>query len=308
MIKVENLIYEYPRKLALDNISFTIPKGSITALVGANGAGKTTLLKCLAALIAPFSGKILVNDIDVLKSPRACQHMMGFLPDFFGLYDTLTIEQSLSYFALARKVDANKIPIRVKEVVNLLNLNEKIHEKIGNLSRGMRQRVGIGQAMIHDPSLLLLDEPAAGLDPEARIALKDLFLELNRQGKTLVVSSHILAELDQYASDLLILKDGKIVDHNVSLKGEQNIEKNICIELLEPSENILEILSGINGILSPKIQGNTIIFKFDGNVIEQNLLLKKLIDLNLNLIQFYVKVEGVQEQYIQTISGNTLHV
>jgi ABC-2 type transport system ATP-binding protein len=188
MISVENLIYEYPGHRAIDDISFTLRRGSITALVGPNGAGKTTLLKCLSALTKPFSGKIFINNLDVLKYPRESHKMMGFLPDFFGLYDNLSVYQSLSYFAMAHGAESSRIEPRVIEIVENLNLKDKLNEKVSSLSRGMRQRLGIGQAMIHDPELLLLDEPASGLDPEARYALSELFLKLNRQGKTLVVS------------------------------------------------------------------------------------------------------------------------
>ncbi len=302
MISVENLIYEYPGHRAIDDISFMLRRGSITALVGPNGAGKTTLLKCLSALTKPFSGKIFINNLDVLKYPRESHKMMGFLPDFFGLYDNLTVHQSLSYFAMTHGVQSSQIEPRVLEIVENLNLKDKLNEKVSSLSRGMRQRLGIGQAMIHDPELLLLDEPASGLDPEARYALSELFLKLNRQGKTLVVSSHILSELDQYATDMLILRQGKIVESSV--KPDESMKRKLCLKLLTMPDQLPEALEK-NGLIEDlSIEGDTIRFEFNGDEAAQHHLLKSLILSDLAIREFYVKREGVQEQYLESVKEN----
>ena len=305
MISVEHLIYEYPGHRAIDDISFTLRRGSITALVGPNGAGKTTLLKCLSALIKPFGGKIFINNLDVLKYPRESHKMMGFLPDFFGLYDNLSVYQSLSYFAMAHGAEFSRIEPRVLEIVENLNLKDKLNEKVSSLSRGMRQRLGIGQAMIHDPELLLLDEPASGLDPEARYALSELFLKLNRQGKTLVVSSHILSELDQYATDMLILRQGKIVESSV--KPDESEKRKLCLKLLTIPDQLPEVLEKNELVQALSIEGDTIRFEFSGDETAQHHLLKSLILSDLAIREFYVKREGVQEQYLETVRENPLH-
>jgi ABC-2 type transport system ATP-binding protein len=304
MIDVENLIYEYPGHRALSDISFHIPSGSITALVGPNGAGKTTLLKCLAALVHPFSGSIRINGTDILKYPRECHTFLGFLPDFFGLYDSLTVSQALTYFAWIQKMDRDRIPARVFRVASYLNLKARLNERVGSLSRGMRQRLAIGQAMIHDPLVLLLDEPASGLDPEARYALAELFLALNRQGKTLVVSSHILAELDQYATDLLILKNGRIVDNAISVsRSRPEIRRKLHISLLVMPDNIREIMKDSAEIHRVEISGDSIALEFTGDESAQHRLLKRLMESGLTIKEFYVKRQGVQEQYLETVSG-----
>ncbi|NJD05295.1 MAG: ABC transporter ATP-binding protein, partial [Methylococcaceae bacterium] len=212
-IHVEHLVFEYPNVRALDDVCFAIPTGSITALVGPNGAGKTTLLRCIAALDQPLSGRIQVGDIDVLAEPRLCHRRIGYLSDSFGLYESLTVRQCLSYAAEANGLDHAVVSEAVERTAQRLNLRERLEQKAGELSRGLRQRVAIGQAIIHGPSLVLLDEPAAGLDPEARHHLSQLFRALQADGMTLLVSSHILAELAEYSTGMLVLKDGRIAGH-----------------------------------------------------------------------------------------------
>ena len=231
MINVRNLTFDYPRSRALRNLSFTIEEKSITALVGPNGAGKTTLLKCLSGLERPFSGSITVDGIDVQKMPRKCHEIVGFLPDFFGLYDNLTVKQALTYFASVNKVKNQCIPETIEKNLKKLDIENKLNEKIGTLSRGMRQRLAIAQVLIEEPKVLLLDEPASGLDPGSRYSLGKLFKQLKDLGTTLVVSSHILSELEQYADDLMILRNGRLVSHTKSFesdKSEKNIVNNPC--------------------------------------------------------------------------------
>lgn len=301
IIEVCGLIHEYPGKRALHDISFAVPQGSVTALVGPNGAGKTTLLKCLAGLMAPFSGQIRVQDIDLLRSPRQCHRMMGFLPDFFGLYDRLTVAQSLRYFALAHKMDPETIPDRLMRVVRWLDLEEKLHASVASLSRGMRQRLGIGQALIHDPQILLLDEPASGLDPEARHALARLFVELNQEGKTLLVSSHILAELQEYASHLLILENGRI-RHPLLPLGEPAGEKTLCVRAIEIPLDIESRLAELETVKSAKLSDAELCIRFEGDARAQHGLLKALLQMGLEVTEFYARSQSVQEQYLKTMS------
>ncbi|OQY57815.1 MAG: hypothetical protein B6245_15105 [Desulfobacteraceae bacterium 4572_88] len=297
MIKVENLIYEYPGKRALDNVSFEIKKGSITALVGPNGAGKTTLLKCLAALFRPFSGKVSINGTDVSEKPKDCHRQVGFLHDFFGLYDALTVEQTLTYFAMAQKMEKKAISLRIQEIVGKLNLQDKVREPVGNLSRGMRQRLAIAQAMIHDPEVLLLDEPASGLDPNERDSLSKLFLELNRAGKTLLVSSHILSELDQYANDILILREGRMSDKKIY--REESEKKQIRIRVSDMPENIDELLENTGYAQEVSIEDGEICLAFGGNEQEQRDFLKTLIQSDIPVTEFYVRKKGIQEHYLE---------
>lgn len=211
MIEAESLVYDYPSKRALDGVSFTVRPGDVLALVGPNGAGKTTLLRLLAALDRPFSGRVRVDGRDAVLEPRRVHERIGYLPDFFGLYDDLTVARCLTYAARARGVPANAVAAAVAKAAARVGLADRLGARASELSRGLRQRLAIGQAIVHEPSALLLDEPAAGLDPEARSSLSGLILALAAEKMAIIVSSHILAELEDYCSAMLILREGKLV-------------------------------------------------------------------------------------------------
>jgi ABC-2 type transport system ATP-binding protein len=178
VIEVDNLSFDYPGFRALDQVSLAIEAGSVTALVGPNGAGKTTLLRCIAALEAPLSGTVQVAGHDVYESPREVHRQMGFLTDSFGLYGDLTVAQGLEYAARSQGLPTAAVAQAVSSTALRMGLSEKLQNVASTLSRGQRQRLAIGQAIIHAPQVLLLDEPASGLDPEARAALASVFRAL----------------------------------------------------------------------------------------------------------------------------------
>ena len=213
MIDVSDLVFEYPSHRALDGIGLHIARGSVTALVGPNGAGKSTLLRCLAGLEQPLSGQIRVHGIDVATQPRQVHRHLGYLSDFFGLYERLTVAQGLEYAARATGLAPHLAQTRVAQVAQQLDLQPLLQRLPSQLSRGQRQRLAIGQAIVHQPAVLLLDEPASGLDPEARASLAQLMRQLQAQGMTLIVSSHILSELDEYCTHILALRAGRIESH-----------------------------------------------------------------------------------------------
>jgi len=237
-------MYEYPGLRALDNLDFSIPAGAITALVGPNGAGKSTLLRCLAGLDRPLAGTITVADVNVLDSPREAHRRIGFLSDFFGLYNELTVQYGLTYIARTRGLPADSP--RILETARHLELLPLLEHKAGNLSRGQRQRLAIAQAIIHQPHVLLLDEPASGLDPEARHTLGALFRSLREQGMTLLVSSHILSELDEYATDVLILDAGRVVAHYPLHARAAAAQVTCRLELASECDALENILHHLN--------------------------------------------------------------
>lgn len=302
MIFVENLIFDYQTSRALDNISFHVPRGSVTALVGPNGAGKTTLLKCLSTLYKPFSGIVLIDGIDIIQKPLVIRKSIGYLQDYFGLYDELTVQQSLVYFYNAYKLDSSQMENRVLEVAYQLKIAEKLNSKVNYLSRGYRQRLAIARSIIHKPKLLLLDEPASGLDPESRNSLSELILELNKEGITIIVSSHILSELDQYANNILILRNGKISEHQLEeIKSDIN-DKLLFIHFNYPIENLENLLVSEREIKKYEIDGFQVKILYSGDVAEQHKLLKKLIDNGLPIAQFYSKKPNIQDYYLTQIN------
>ncbi len=217
MIHIENLTKEYDlsgkrgQVLAADRLTFDIPSGEIFGLVGPNGAGKTTTLKMLCGLLMPTGGRVTVNGIDVERQPEEAQKHIGYLADFFSLYDDLKSWEYLDYFGHAYKMDAAAIPARVNEAIGVMGLESKRDAFIGGLSRGMKQRLGIARAILHDPPLLVLDEPASGLDPKARHELKLLIKSLHRTGTTIFITSHVLSDLEEICTSIGILEKGKLV-------------------------------------------------------------------------------------------------
>ena len=302
LIQVSNLIFEYTGFRALNNVSFNIPSGSITALVGPNGAGKTTLLRCLSALEQPLNGSIIIDDIDVLDNPRLCHRKVGYLSDFFGLYDKLTVRQCLYFVARAQGIEPNECEKAIERVSQQLNIVDRLNVTPAQLSRGLRQRVAIAQAIIHQPKVVLLDEPASGLDPEARHQLAELFLSLQRQGMTLIVSSHILAELEAYSSDMLIVREGQIMEH-VTVK--QKIEQLQVFKLVLThsfSEKWKTMLNNQQGISNLNIDAKHATFEFKGDENSRHELLKNLFENQFPVCEFSAITTNLQDAYLSTVN------
>jgi ABC-2 type transport system ATP-binding protein len=296
MIEINNLSFRFGTHLALNELSLTIPEGSITALVGPNGAGKTTLMRCMSALAHPTEGQVRIDGIDSSIDPHACHRLLGFLADNFGLYEELTVEQSLAYFAAAHQMDQQ----RVEEVLEQVNLTDKKKEQIKSLSRGMRQRVGIAQAIIHMPKYLILDEPASGLDPEARIQLAELFKKLNKEGITLLVSSHILAELDQYANHLIVLKEGKLVETDFSMDTAAQKDSTYFIEAENAS--LLTSLSEPTLFNLLANEGETAIFSIAAGT-PPHIALQYFLQQGIQVRAFGKHSVNIQDAYLKTIKN-----
>ena len=211
MIKIEHLNKRYGPVLALNDLSLEVPSGSIYGLIGPNGAGKTTLLRILGALIPPTAGRIWIGDVEVARSPTVAQRKIGYMPDFFGVYPNLTVAEYLEFYAGIHGIRRRNRASIVMNLLELVDLSDKRDAPAEFLSRGMKQRLCLARALIHDPEVLLLDEPASGLDPRARVELHELLRTLQGMDKTIVISSHILLELADICSDIAIICDGQLV-------------------------------------------------------------------------------------------------
>lgn len=305
LIEVNDLTFEYPGKKALDRVSFAIEPGSVTALVGPNGAGKTTLMSCLAALARPVSGHIRLHDVSVLDNPRECHRLIGYLPDFYGLYDDLTVGQCLQYMAMAQGIVSEKLEQAIEITLKRVHLLDRRNDKAGELSRGLRQRLAIGQAIIHDPKIILLDEPASGLDPQARHQLSELLLELRDEGKTLMVSSHILSELEDYSTHMMVIHDGKLEDHTaIADQKTQNI-KTLILTLSQPAGGLVEALSAMERVNHIEASENTLEFLFEGTDDDQHQLLKQLLSQGWPVSAFSVKEKNLQETYLEKFGADS---
>ena len=302
MIEVTALRYEYPGRRALDDVSFSIGAGTITALVGPNGAGKTTLLRCLAGMERPVTGSIRVNGVDVVEEPRRSHRHLGYLSDFFGLYDNLTVRQCLSYVGAANGLAPEHLAQIVVATATELGLGERLEQRAGELSRGLRQRVAIAQAIIHAPTVVLLDEPASGLDPEARFALGELFLALRQRGMTLMVSSHILAELEAYSTHMLILRDGKLVEHR-QLAVSVETASPMQAQALEGPQALVAALRSMPGVSELAIAAQSAHFALAGTAVERAAVLQALLAAGLHISHFAAVTEDLQQSYIKALSA-----
>ena len=302
MIDVQELSFDYPGVRALDNISFSLPSGSITALVGPNGAGKTTLLRCLAALDTPVSGTILINRVDALHDPRTCHRQIGYLSDFFGLYEGLTVRQSLLHAAAINGVPHDRQQAVADLAAARLGIVEKISARSSTLSRGQRQRLAIAQAIVHEPKVLLLDEPASGLDPEARHTLAQLFIGLRDQGMTLLISSHILAELEEYSTDMLVLRAGRIVSHQpVTGSHAPAATTMLSLALTGPADRLFELLAAEEGLSDIRTEENGATFRYSSQPDDQHRLLRRLLDAGLPVCGFGAERRTMQDAYLATV-------
>ncbi len=303
MIEISGLTFDYPGHRALNNVSLKVEAGSVTALVGPNGAGKTTLMRCIAGLETPMSGRIRVAGIDVIEQPRTVHRIMGYLSDFFGLYQELTVAQCLEYAAAAQGLADNEISVAVQHTAHRLNLGERLKQPTGGLSRGLRQRVAIGQAIIHNPRVLILDEPASGLDPEARIELATLFKQLQAGGMTLLVSSHILAELDEYSTHLLALRDGHVLENRaLQTPPLPDAKRSLEISLAVPDSRLAPWLALQLGVHATHASAGSAQIDFEGGLSAQAALLAELIKAGFAVTSFAERRENLQQTYLRSVA------
>lgn len=296
------LVFDYPGRRALDEVTFALEEKTITALVGPNGAGKTTLLRCLAGLDTPFAGKVSVAGLDVLSEPRLSHRRMGFLADSFGLYDDLSVERCLLYSAAALGLPAAHQAKAARLAADRLVLGDRYRQKVGTLSRGLRQRLAIAETIVHSPDVLLLDEPASGLDPEARLGLAETLRRLRDDGMTIMVSSHILSELEDYSTHMLILRDGRLADQRALSASSGGTAVMLRLAAADArAEAVVKAEGAVSGLIA---EGLILRFHFTGDDLARALLLRRLIEAGLPIADFTTERERLQDAYL-THLGDT---
>ena len=211
MIELENVSKFYGPLKAIDSLNLRIQEADIFGFIGPNGAGKTTTIRMLATLLSPTSGKIRIAGIDPEQEPREVRKIIGYMPDFFGVYPDLVVWEYLDFFGAAYEIPVSRRSGLIDDVLELTDLTQKKYKLVEALSRGMKQRLCLAKTLLHDPAILLLDEPASGLDPRARIEIRELLKELKKMKKTILISSHILAELSDFCSSIGIIEKGRLI-------------------------------------------------------------------------------------------------
>lgn len=267
MINVKNLTKKYGSFTAVNGISFDINSGSIFGLIGPNGAGKTTTMRIMSTLLTKTVGEIYIDGKDLFEDIKRSRKLIGYMPDFFGVYDDLKVSEYLQFYGEAYGLNLKDIRKSGPELLELVGLFHKRDDFVNNLSRGMKQRLCLARTLIHDPKILILDEPASGLDPRARVELRNILKELQSRGKTIIISSHILLELSQLCSDVGIIVNGEMpilgpMEQVLSrVKGDMQLDIKVLEEVeeaknwLQARENIMAVNINNLGILEVTYKG-----------------------------------------------------
>lgn len=301
MIEVSGVVYDYPAARALHGVSFEVQAGAVLALVGPNGAGKSTLMRCIAALDVPTEGTIKVAGLDVEADPRGVHAAIGYLPDFFGLYEELSVRKALTYAARSRGVAVGETPAAVEMAAARVQLTDRLEARAGELSRGLKQRLAIAQTIVHQPRVLLLDEPAAGLDPEARRSLSDLILSLAKDGMTIVVSSHILAELEDYSTQMLMIRDGAVAGGGVVAAGAGHRDgQRVEVTFADPPLDLAERIAALGVAVEQTTADTALLLLPEGE--DDSGLLGKLIGAGLKVRSFQAARKTLEDAYLAEVA------
>ena len=305
MIQIQDLRKRYGRMEALKGLTLELEKGTVFGFVGPNGAGKSTTMSILATLLAPTSGKAYVGGYEVTKHPREVRKLIGYMPDFFGVYDNLTAEEYLEFYAANYDIPAARRKVIIPQLLELVNLNHKRDAYVDSLSRGMKQRLGLARCLVHDPEVLILDEPASGLDPRARIELREILKELRNMGKTILISSHILPELAEMCDVIGVIEEGKLVafgrvDEIYTKMREKRV---IRIRLLDRLEETIAFLREQPSVSSVSREGNGVAVGFSGDDEQQVELLRNLAAAGFSVASFSEEKGDLEEIFLEITKG-----
>src|SRR5579862_1136838 len=333
MIEIQHLRKEYKDLVAVKDLSLELEEGDIFGFIGPNGAGKTTTIKMLATLLIPTAGAARVNGIDVVRYPEQIRSIVGYMPDFFGVYDDIKVWEYLDFFAAAYRIPRDKRPQIIDDVLALTDLTIKKDSYVESLSRGMKQRLCLAKTLVHDPKVMLLDEPASGLDPRARIEIRELLRELQAMGKTIIVSSHILPEMEEFCNKIGIIERGELIvagDVNTiarQVRGQHTIDVGV-IEELERAEALLltmtdvlrevKVTTGLREIpdqpeherraltlqrIQQSGRGGVIQIGYVGEVDEEYRVLAALIQAGIKVRSFHTPETDLEDVFLRVTKG-----
>jgi ABC-2 type transport system ATP-binding protein len=306
MLEVKNLRKIYAGLTAVKGISFNLQPGDIFGFIGSNGAGKTTTIRMIATLLEPTSGTATLEGFDVVDQPMEVRRRIGYMPDFFGLYDDVKVWEYLDFFASIYQVPVRERPGVIDNVLELTDLTVKKGAFVQSLSRGMQQRLCLARCLVHDPRLLLLDEPASGLDPRARAELKELIAELGRMGKIVIVSSHILPELADFCNCVGIIERGELLAFGGVNEIVRGIQPARIIEarLLSSTANAAHTALGLPFVTSAESASDgEIRIEFNGDQESQADLLQALVEAGHRVVGFTEQQADLEDVFLKLTTG-----
>lgn len=307
MIEIKGLTKKYGSFYALNDLHLHLEEGTVFGFVGANGAGKSTTFSILATLLQPTAGDAFVNGKSVKTDAHEVRKQIGYMPDFFGVYDQLKANEYLDFYGASYGISEAERQILIPQLLELVNLTHKRYEYVDLLSRGMKQRLCLARALIHDPKVLILDEPASGLDPRARVEMRDILRQLKGMGKTILISSHILPELAEMCDEIGVIDGGKLIAHGsvAEIQAQLAGERQITVKLKGLLDNAVTFFEEDPFVskVELKMEKNTVTFIYRGTEEDQINLLKKALDHNLRIISFSETETDLEDVFMEITKG-----
>lgn len=306
IIKVRGLTKYFATKAAVNDLNFNLEEKDVFGLIGPNGAGKTTTLRILATVLRKDSGEIIIDGIPLEydtnhTSLRKIRSRIGFMPDYLGVYDDLLVSEYLDFFARAFYIEEKMRPFVINESLEITGIKDLAEREIEGLSRGMKQRLGLARILLHDPKILLLDEPAAGLDPRARVELREIIKGLRKKGKTIIISSHILEDIEDFCNRIGIIEDGHIIKfEDIETLSRQTIKYKICrVMLLKKKEEGKDFLASKPLVKNLVWEEEKLRFDFHGTDEELSSLLKEMVKLDFDVLSFSKEKPRLEDVYLK---------
>jgi len=310
IFETTDLVKRYGKLIAVNNLSLQVPRGAIYGFVGPNGAGKTTTMRILTTLITPSAGNASVAGYSVTEYPREVRRAIGYMPDFFGVYDDMKVWEYLDFFAACYEIPERKRPALITDLLALVDLTHRRDDMVEKLSRGMKQRLSLARTLAHDPEVLILDEPASGLDPRARIEIRELLVELANMGKTIFFSSHILADVAEICTHLGIIESGQLVAQGTvgEIRRQLLPTREITITLLDRVDEAKEVITAIEGVqsitdLAEEHGRKRIRVDFAGDDTGVSAMLKALSSREIPVVNFSEETRDLEAVFMRATKG-----
>jgi ABC-2 type transport system ATP-binding protein len=307
MVEVWNLWVKYGSVQAVRGITFTIPRGEVFGFIGPNGAGKSSTIRVMATLQLPWAGTVKIDGIEVRKDPTAIRRKIGYMPDYFGLYEDLTVREYLHFFAAAYDLPEASRDQLVADVLTLTDLTHKLDTLVDHLSRGMKQRLGLARVLLHDPELLLLDEPASGLDPRARIEVREILKELSGMGKTILISSHILHELSHLCTRIGILEAGTLMTEGSlqEIYSRLGLMQIVHAQIVSGPPDLAAAVGRINGVESVEFKTDRLSIRIRAETLPPEDLLDQIRNLGARVRMFQPEAMELETAFLKLTEGKT---
>jgi ABC-2 type transport system ATP-binding protein len=305
MLQLDGLVRHFDGVRAVDGVSFSVDRGMVLGFIGPNGAGKTTTMRILATLDTPQGGDARIGGYSVVDDPEKVRRITGFMPDYAGVYANTTVTEYLDFFARAYGLGGAARRTAVANIIDFMGIGDLRDRNVESLSKGLKQRVALGRAIIHDPQLLILDEPAANLDPRARIEFRTLIRELAADGKTVLLSSHILTELAEICDIVAVIEKGKILATGTVQDILEGVRRRriLSVRLAGTNDGVERFLLEQPGVLNVHEAGGRVQFELTGGDDDQVSLVGRLIAAGFPVLEFSAQSAGLEDLFIEITEG-----